>query len=321
VVVPVRDNTAGARELIERLGEQTLPRRDFEVIVGDDGSHDDSCAVLATNDGWVRVVRGPSRTSYAARNRAAGVAQAGALAFCDSDCLPEPAWLENGLAALERSDMVAGEACFTAPDTPTIWSLLTIDMFLDQKRNVDFSRGVTANLFVTRAVFERLGGFAPSLPSGGDYDFVSRAVAAGASLTYAGNAVVLHPTIDDRRSFLRKVRSTNHWRAVRMARAGTRPSLTALITLAPVLGVAVARREARRPILGLEPSRLMASSLRPDWRTNLRALSRLYFVIAYVAGFAQFRGWLQGRRLGAPVLGDGFRITTEPTAVEVVQTA
>ena len=34
-----------------------------------------------------------------------------------------------------------------------------IDMFLDQERNVLLSRGVTANLFMRRELFEELGGF------------------------------------------------------------------------------------------------------------------------------------------------------------------
>src|SRR5204863_3618812 len=139
------------------------------------------------------------------------VARGRVLAFCDSDCLPARTWLEEALAALENADVVAGEVRFAAPERLTSWSLLTIDMFLDQLRNVLLSRGVTANLVLRRELFETLGGFDESLPSGGDYDFVQRAVEHGARLTYAPRAVVHHPTLDEVRAFLRKVWSTNRW--------------------------------------------------------------------------------------------------------------
>jgi hypothetical protein len=127
-------------------------------------------------------------------------------------------------------------------------------------------------------------------------------VAQGARLVYAPDAVVRHPTLDDRRSFLAKVRSTNRWRAVRRARDGERPSLSGVLAPIPIVGVAVARREALRPILKLEPSRLGATGLRAGWFLHARAIWLLYSVVAYVAGFAQLRGWLEGfRRYREPV--------------------
>jgi glycosyltransferase involved in cell wall biosynthesis len=305
VIVAVRDNTPGAAELIEHLARQTLPLTSFEVVVGDDGSRDGSCLTLATDDEWVRVVRGMPQTSYAARNAAAAAARGAVLAFCDSDCLPEPRWLKQGLAALERADVVAGEVTFAAPEAPTVWSVLTIDMFLDQKRNVALSRGVTANLLVRRGLFDRLGGFDASLPSGGDYDFVGRAVESGARLAYAPDAVVRHPTLDSRRLFLRKVWTTNRWRAVRMARARKRPELKSVVGLLPGLGVVFARREALRPVWRLEDSRLQATGVSVGWRVQLRAMSLIYFVVAAVAGCAQVRGWLEGRSMRDAFDGTG----------------
>jgi glycosyltransferase involved in cell wall biosynthesis len=297
VVVPVRDNPDGIRELIGRLEAQTLARAAFEVVIGDDGSDPASLTGLETADGWLRVIRGAPRTSYAARNRAAAAARGRVLAFCDSDCLPAATWLEQGVAALEETDIAAGEVTFIAPARATAWSLLTVDMFLDQERNVLLSRGVTANLFMRRRLFATLGGFDETLPSGGDYDLVSRAVQDGARLTHAPGAVVGHPTLDERRPFLRKIWATNRWSAVRRARAGERPELIGLLTFVPVVGVALARRHALRPVWRLCRPRLEACGLEAGWRQDLRALPFLYFIVAYVAGLGRTRGWLEGRRL------------------------
>ena len=297
MIVPVRDNTDGLRELIRHLEAQTLPRARFEVVVGDDGSRPRSLEPLGRYGSWVRVESGPPQTSYAARNRAARASRGDILAFCDSDCLPEPTWLEEGLSAIQQADVVAGEIIFMAPSRPTVWSLLTIDMFLDQEQNVLLARGVTANLFMRRTVFEQVGGFDESFPSGGDYDFVKRAVAAGAALTYAPSAVVRHPTLNDSRAFLRKVWTTNRWSAARRARAGSHPDLLNLLTFVPILGTALARRNALRPAWRLQRQRLRSAGLPPRLQYELRALPVLYFVVAYAAGFGRVRGWLQGRRL------------------------
>jgi glycosyltransferase involved in cell wall biosynthesis len=297
VIVPVRDDRSGVRELVDRLAAQTIPREGFEVVLGDDGSRRDTLPAIASPDGWVRVIPGPPRTSYEARNRATAASRGRVLAFCDSDCLPEPTWLELGLAAVQGADVVAGEIRFVAPSRPSPWSLLTIDMFLDQKCNVRNSRGVTANLFVRRELFDELGGFDASLPSGGDYDFVRRAVERGARLTYCQHAVVWHPTIDDRRTFLHKIWRTNRSAALRRARAGQRPEIAGVHKSIPMLDVALARRWMMKPAWRLHRDRLEESGVTPSWWAELRALAALYLLVVYVRRLARMSGGLQGRRL------------------------
>jgi glycosyltransferase involved in cell wall biosynthesis len=296
VIVPVRHDVEGVRDLVDRLAEQTLPRERFEIVIGDDGSPRGSLAGLSRTDGWVRITRGPRETSYAARNRAAALARGSVLAFCDSDCLPDPDWLVEGVAALDDAEVVAGQVTFAAPPSPTAWALLTVDMYLDQERNVLRSRGVTANLFVKRHVFRRLGGFDESLPSGGDYDFVQRSVRWGARLAYGPAAVVRHPTIDHALPFLRKVWITNRWSSARRVRAQQPPAHGASWTVVPFIGVMRARRDALRPALRLHRQRLAESGLSPSALAELGAMARLYLVIAYVAKLARARGWIDGRR-------------------------
>ncbi len=297
VIVPVRDDPEGIRELVRRLTVQTLGRERFEIVIGDDGSEPGSLLDLGTPDGWIRVLSGPAQTSYAARNRAAADARGSVLAFCDSDCRPEPAWLEEGLAVLEGADVAGGEIRYAAPPSPTAWSLLSIDMYLDQQNNILLSRAVTANLFVKHRLFFELEGFDETMPSGGDYDFVRRAAAGGARLRFAPGAVVVHPTIDDRRSFLQKVRRTNRWATVRRARSGQRPGWRDVVTFVPLCGVVMARRQALRPSFRLQRHRLEAAGIAPGRLAELRALAVLYLLVGYVAALARTRGWIDAQRL------------------------
>jgi glycosyltransferase involved in cell wall biosynthesis len=288
VVIPVRDGAAGLPALVAALEAQTLPRARFEVVIGDDGSVDGGTDDLDSGDGWLRVTRGPPLTSYAARNRAAGLARGRILAFCDADCRPDPSWLQAGVAALDHADVVGGEIRQLAPRRRTVWSLLDLEMSADQRSAVRSGRAMTGNLFVRRELFERLGGFDSSLPSGGDFDFAARSVESGARLAYSTKAVVRHPTCDDARSFLRRVWFRDRWASVR-ARPSMGMRAAGYLSLVPVLGPLWARRRRGRP-LGLDRRRLQNAGVEVRRRDNLSAALIIYFVLPYFAALAQLRG-------------------------------
>jgi glycosyltransferase involved in cell wall biosynthesis len=112
VVVPTHNRSG----LLAQTLRSVLWQRgvDLEVLVVDDGSTDDTAAVVAAlNDPRVRLLRhGTPRGVSAARNR--GVAAAGGrwLAFCDDDDLWAPDKLARQLAAAQatgRSWVYAGE--------------------------------------------------------------------------------------------------------------------------------------------------------------------------------------------------------------------
>lgn len=296
VVVPVRNGARDLPALVASLERQTLPRDRFEVVVGDDGSTDGAAAAIATSDGWIRVAPGPPLNSYAARNRAASIARAPVLAFCDGDCTPEPEWLEAGLRALEQADLAAGRIVFRVPDKVTVWTLMDIDTFKDHRVQIKVANAETANLFVRRESFDRAGGFDDSLPEHGDFDFVSRCVQAGARLAFAADAVVGHPTRDEARPFLRTVWIMNRWYAAREARARRRPERLQLRYWIPLFSAIRSRRRFGYS-LRLDRRRLREHGLSPSATLELRALPIMYLLMPYYQAAAQVRGWWDGRRL------------------------
>jgi glycosyltransferase involved in cell wall biosynthesis len=88
--------------------------REFEILVADDGSRDDTRdLVLAT----ARTSPIPLRHVWqedkgfragAARNRAAALARGEYLLFLDGDCVPRPDWIRRHRALAQRRWMVAG---------------------------------------------------------------------------------------------------------------------------------------------------------------------------------------------------------------------
>ena len=207
VVIPARDAASTLPRTLAALAAQT--HRDFEVIVVDADSSDGSAASAEDSGVVTSVVRlreGVGRVSGdrsvpsatvategagpgAARNAGARVATASVLAFTDADCFPRPDWLEHGVRAVDHAQLVQGRVVPAQPPGP-----------YDRTVHVPAFFGLfeTANLLITRELFDQLGGFAPGWrPAGGkelgeDTWLGWRAKRLGATVAFAGDAVVEH---------------------------------------------------------------------------------------------------------------------------------
>lgn len=190
VIVPARDAGLTLARTLQALAVQELDS-DYEVIVVDDGSDDDSAALVAGAGPPIRLIRQPRLGPAAARNRGVAEAQASRLAFCDADVFPEPGWLAAGVRALEDADLVQGQVlpdpeAQLGPFDRTLWVTSAVGLW------------ETANLFVTRSAFEAAGGFEQWLtPKRGkalaeDVWFGYRALRAGARPAYCPQALARH---------------------------------------------------------------------------------------------------------------------------------
>ena len=97
VLVPVYNRRAALARCLAALARQTLPRDEFEVVVGDDGS-DDAPETLAAEFGGaldLRFAREPHRNRAAALNAAFHASRGDVIVFTDSDMLPTATLLER----------------------------------------------------------------------------------------------------------------------------------------------------------------------------------------------------------------------------------
>ncbi|MFV0298990.1 MAG: glycosyltransferase [Hyphomicrobiaceae bacterium] len=198
VIVPHLDDLAGLKALMAALERQRFPRHAFEIIVADNGSRDGVDAVKAVA-GSAKVVTAVQKGAGPARNHALLHAKGGILAFTDSDCLPDPDWLQAGVGALDAADLAGGEmiVSIASPGHPTPTEAFELVFAFDNQRYVqELNFSVTANLFARRAVAEAIGGFRTGVSE--DLDWCQRAVAHGFTLAYAADAIVQHPA---RRNF------------------------------------------------------------------------------------------------------------------------
>lgn len=105
VVVPVYNTAPYLRQCLDSLIGQTL--QDIEVICVDDGSTDDSPAILeeyAAADSRIRVLSQPNSHAGVARNNGMAVARGAYVVFCDSDDYMAPDALELMARQCEADD-------------------------------------------------------------------------------------------------------------------------------------------------------------------------------------------------------------------------
>src|SRR5262245_58108138 len=111
VVIPTRNRADTLSLMLPHVLDQTIPREEFEVIVVDDDSTDDTRHVLAhfAGEGVVGERQAKAGTG-AARNRALALATGQIAVFLDDDAFVRPDFLERHLAVHARDDeaLVAG---------------------------------------------------------------------------------------------------------------------------------------------------------------------------------------------------------------------
>lgn len=196
MIVPVYNDAERACECLDALEQQTYPPDRYEVVVVDNASTEPIASLL---NRYLHAVPEfeAQPGSYAARNRAFRVARGDIFAFTDSDCIPSPRWIEQGVLGLETqsADLIAGRVdVFPAlKDRPNSVESYEIIHAFRQEKYVELGFAPTVNLFAFRHVFDSIGPFDARLKSGGDKDWTSRAVAAGHRLAYHDGAAVMHP--------------------------------------------------------------------------------------------------------------------------------
>lgn len=105
IVVPTYNRSASVLDTLQSCFDQTL--NDFEVIVVDDGSTDDTRQVLASiEDARLVVVHQQNAGPAAARNHGMRLARGQYIAFLDSDDRWYPEFLETARAELDEQGEV-----------------------------------------------------------------------------------------------------------------------------------------------------------------------------------------------------------------------
>jgi mycofactocin glycosyltransferase len=200
VLIPVRDRAVLLDRCLSALGTS------YPVLVVDDGSEDPGAVAEVAAAHGARLVRRPVNGGPgAARNTGLLAVATGLVAFLDSDCVPEPGWIER-LAAHLADPAVAAAAPRVVPVPAGMgWAgryttaACCLDLGGAEARVVPGTRVAyvpTAALVARRAALACAPGsggvFDPALRWGEDVDLVWRLHAAGWRIRYDPAARVAH---------------------------------------------------------------------------------------------------------------------------------
>ncbi len=189
VIIPVRNGMPWLEDQLRALLGQTYTG-DWEIVIADNGSTDDSRSVAerwSEEHPWVHLVDAAGTIGApAARNAGVNAAVGDLLAFCDADDVVRPNWLECCETALGDADVVAGVFDFW-----TLNGLQPLPPKPASMRQLGYlPAGLGANLAVRREAFEAVGGFNEELLTGEDIDLCWRLQLEGYRFVIEFGAIV-----------------------------------------------------------------------------------------------------------------------------------
>lgn len=167
IVVPCYNGGRFVDDLLACLDAQTY--RDFELIIVDDGSTDDTPAKLATLDPNIRTIRQPNGGPGAARNTGFRYARGDMIFVMDCDDTIEPTYIEKVVGALENA---GPEVAFAFSHERKIGHRVQINRCYFKLFDQLFVNRVPCCMVVRRAAWEAVGGFDAGMRDGyEDWEF------------------------------------------------------------------------------------------------------------------------------------------------------
>lgn len=216
VVVPAYHAAAVISDCLTALQKQTVDRQNYEIIVVDDGSTDDT-AVLAQRPG-VQIIRRPqNRGAAAARNQGIHAAQGEIICFTDADCVPQPDWIEEVTRPLRQNEgITAVKGVYISHQHQLVARFVQ----LEYEDKYDGMAGLAHIDFVDtyscayrRQILLDSGGFDETIFYVEDQELSFRLAAQGCVMVFQPTAVVTHRHSASLRQYARKKFWIGCWKA------------------------------------------------------------------------------------------------------------
>lgn len=178
IIIPARNEDAYLEECLLSLDALEYPKENYEIIVADNGSTDNTVYIALSHG--AKVVNLPDeKTISAVRNGGVSEASGDVLVFLDADCTVAVDWLVSAEKYFDREDI----SCFgSSPIIPEKATWVEKTWFLVRKSEQQvFERQwqESTNMFIHRHVFEKVGGFNESLTTCEDVDLSYRLLKVG----------------------------------------------------------------------------------------------------------------------------------------------
>jgi glycosyltransferase involved in cell wall biosynthesis len=194
VVIATWNRVHSLRRCLDALNNQTAAPDEYEIIVVNDGSQDETESMLSTLRlrPQLRVITIPNSGQPAAQNTGAASANGRYLLFIDDDVFAAPLLIEAHLSAQRYSKgaLVMGHLDLELPHPDNItrtlayWWREHYDRLGRLRRLENATDFYGGNSSLPKADFHAVGGFRTDLPRGFDAEFAWKAYRHGLSLIF-----------------------------------------------------------------------------------------------------------------------------------------
>jgi glycosyltransferase involved in cell wall biosynthesis len=216
VIVPAYQAAPTIGQCLGALNAQTVARAQYEIIVVDDGSTDDT-APVAEQAGADQVLRCPHRGPAAARNAGIAAARGRVILLTDADCEPQADWLALMLQPFADPDVAGVKGSYITRQTAVVPRLAQCEFeerydLQERRPTIDFVDSYAAAF--RASVLRAAGGFDPAFTRANneDVELSYRLARLGHKLVFVRRAQVAHRHVATWRGYFRMKRRRGFWR-------------------------------------------------------------------------------------------------------------
>lgn len=188
IVIPCFNEAEHLRSCLESLKNQNYPSIDFEIILVDNGSSDNSLDIAKQYP--VQVFGQPGIKVGAVRNFGAKRANNDNLVFIDADCIVDGEWLSRASRLLDNNlKTIYGGGCKLPQNASWIETCWLLE---GSEGNLLPTNLIGCSILIDSSLFFEIGGFNAELQSGEDTEFCQRARQLGHSIKITRDINVVH---------------------------------------------------------------------------------------------------------------------------------
>lgn len=202
IIIPVYNDPEGIRMTLESMTDQTYPNEEYEILVVDNDSDDETPDVIDEYrrrypDLVSKLEERRVQSSYAARNEGIRNADGSILVFTDADMTADRTWLGSVVDLMENNSwdyMSCDVEVYTPEGEESIVSKYAERYHFNMETLVEeHGHAQTCSLVVSAEVFDEVGMFDPRLVSIGDMLFGKLVDGAGFEQHFEPSVPMRHP--------------------------------------------------------------------------------------------------------------------------------
>ena len=203
IIIPVLNAENYIRDCITSIVDQDFPKDQYEIIIIDNGSKDNTYNVImdiihnGNVDNRIIITREPKKGAYMARNTGIKISKGDIIAFTDADCITDKNWLKELYKGFNPNNVGCVVGLINPYNGNTIVEIYSKNKEVLSQKQTLVSKflpyGQTANVAYRKDVFDKIGLFDFEMMTGGDADIAWRMqIYTDYKLVYESKAIVEH---------------------------------------------------------------------------------------------------------------------------------